>query len=64
MNNLSSYCGLVDAKIGASLKELPVKDEQKVGILVSQSCDSHIRKKMGVMSSTRHVVFTLDMSFA
>ena len=52
MNNLSSYCGLVDAKIGASLKELPVKDEQKVGILVSQSCDSHIRKKMGVMSST------------
>ena len=24
MNNLSSYCGLVDAKIGASDKDLPV----------------------------------------
>ena len=25
MNNLSSYCGLVDAKIRASDKDLPVK---------------------------------------
>ena len=25
MNNLSSYCGLVDAKISASDKDLPVK---------------------------------------
>ena len=24
MNNLSSYCGLVDAKIGSSDKDLPV----------------------------------------
>ena len=27
MNNLSSYCGLVDAKIRASDKDLPVKQE-------------------------------------
>ena len=26
MNNLSSYCGLVDAKIRASDKDLPVMD--------------------------------------
>ena len=26
MNNLSSYCGLVDAKIRASDKDLPVRD--------------------------------------
>ena len=26
MNNLSSYCGLVDAKIRASDKDLPVKN--------------------------------------
>ena len=28
MNNLSSYCGLVDAKIRASDKDLPVKVER------------------------------------
>ena len=26
MNNVSSYCGLVDAKIRASDKDLPVQD--------------------------------------
>ena len=35
MNNLSSYCGIVDAKIRASDKDLPVssihpKNEQKI----------------------------------
>ena len=29
MNNLSSYCGLVDAKIRASDKDLPVKTKIK-----------------------------------
>ena len=29
MNNLSSYCGLVDAKIRASDKDLPVRPEFK-----------------------------------
>ena len=28
MNNLSSYCGLVDAKIRASYKDLPVQENQ------------------------------------
>ena len=28
MNNLSSYCGLVDAKIRASDKDLPVTDSR------------------------------------
>ena len=28
MNNLLSYCGLVDAKISASEKGLPVKESQ------------------------------------
>ena len=29
MNNLSSYCGLVDAKISASEKDLPVRLKQE-----------------------------------
>ena len=29
MNNLSSYCGLVDAKIRASDKDLPIKIDWK-----------------------------------
>ena len=29
MNNLSSYCGLVDTKIRASDKDLPVKNKLK-----------------------------------
>ena len=35
MNNLSSYCGLVDAKIRASDKDLPVQnaDQNKQQIL-------------------------------
>ena len=36
MNNLSSYCGLVDAKIRASDKDLPVQQtgsRQFVGLL-------------------------------
>ena len=34
MNNLSSYCGLVDAKIRASDKDLPVKMEMKSFVLM------------------------------
>ena len=30
MNNLSSYCGLVDAEIRASDKDLPVHDIQRI----------------------------------
>ena len=33
MNNLSSYCGLVDAKIRASDKDLPVNVKSMVEIL-------------------------------
>ena len=34
MNNLSSYCGLVDAKIRASDKDLPVLGIYKFGLNV------------------------------
>ena len=30
MNNLSSYCGLVDAKTRASDKDLPVRQEEEL----------------------------------
>ena len=33
MNNLSSYCGLVDAKIRASDKDLPVTTSQGLNII-------------------------------
>ena len=33
MNNLSSYCGLVDAKIRASDKDLPVRNTTCMGLL-------------------------------
>jgi hypothetical protein len=33
MNNLSSYCGIVDAKIGASEKDLPATKFTFKGIL-------------------------------
>ena len=38
MNNLSSYCGLVDAKIGASDKDLPVRNglETKPKLLIEK----------------------------
>ena len=32
MNNLSSYCGLVDAKIKASDKDLPVTKERTISV--------------------------------
>ena len=32
MNNLSSYCGLVDAKIRASVKDLPVQNALQNGL--------------------------------
>ena len=39
MNNLSSYCGLVDAKIRASDKDLPVHEIDEI------SCENTILKK-------------------
>ena len=38
MNNLSSYCGLVDAKIGASDKDLPVcvQKAEQIGNMSSE----------------------------
>ena len=35
MNNLSSYCGLVDAKIKASDKDLPVWHEEIEAIIAA-----------------------------
>ena len=36
MNNLSPYCGLVDAKIGASDKDLPVKQNKLTVVLFDE----------------------------
>ena len=33
MNNLLSYCGLTDAKIRASEKDLPVQKEKKKSVI-------------------------------
>ena len=49
MNNLSSYCGLVDAKIRASDKELPVRTNQYAGFSKSSYClASQVCLKCGV----------------
>ena len=40
MNNLSSYCGLVDAKIRASDKDLPVQSEMGVSRLMDVLVDA------------------------
>ena len=33
MNNMSSYCGLVDAKIRASDRDVPVQYTEIIGVL-------------------------------
>ena len=49
MNNLSSYCGLVDAKIIASDKDLPVMKDQKniagmgISVMVTRSITQMIK---------------------
>ena len=48
MNNLLSYCGLVDAKIRASDKELPVRLiilYLKIGSFKKKKCRKKIRSK-------------------
>ena len=40
MNNLSSYCGLVDAKIRASDKDLPVTSESGAMSSSTPTCGS------------------------
>ena len=35
MNNLLSYCGLIDAKISASAKDLPVPKMNRAKVLLS-----------------------------
>ena len=43
MNNLSSYCGLVDAKIRASDKDLPVQDYvSEKDLPVQYACGSNL----------------------
>ena len=46
MNNLSSYCGLVNAKIGALDKDLPVPVSERM-----HECN----KNIGTLSIRRHV---------
>jgi len=36
MNNILSYCGLVDARISASEKDLPVLMLEKIEVLINQ----------------------------
>ena len=38
MNNMSSYCGLVDAKIRASDKDIPVLS-MKINMILYVNCD-------------------------
>ena len=51
MNNLSSYCGLVDAKIRASHKDLPVLSknhvEDYVDAAVKQAIQIHLTGNTG-----------------
>ena len=43
MNNLLSYCGLVDARISASDKDLPVRFAKQIGRAVQQECRDRSR---------------------
>jgi hypothetical protein len=49
MNNLLSYCGLVDAKLRASDKDLPVQQEEIIkdekNVPEEQSTDSEIEEE-------------------
>ena len=58
MNNLSSYCGLVDGKIGASDKDLPV-----LGFLFNLSHDGVINSWSTLFSHTSHVHLQLTAYF-
>ena len=52
MNNLSSYCGLVDAKIGASDKDLPVQRGQHLCIPLDELKPISHKKRSNVFSFT------------
>ena len=54
MNNLSSYCGLVDAKIRASDKDLPVLLGDNFEIELNKTKKNHIfRTMVGTRSDVR-----------
>ena len=50
MNNLSLYCGLVDAKIRASDQDLPVpgmeKLEEKTDVLSTQGGKTYLQRRI------------------
>ena len=52
MNNQSSYCGLVDAKIRASDKDLPVKEKDIAGFIDAQKIEA-FNYAFGVKISSR-----------
>ena len=48
MNNLSSYCGLVDAKIRASDKDLPVHFVIRFDLSAATTLKSLIEEQTGI----------------
>ena len=50
MNNLLSYCGLTDARIRASEKDLPVKALMKNSTLLKLTLDSNLFSAKSVVN--------------
>ena len=63
MNNLSSYCGLVDAKIRASDKDLPVFAEvssTEIELLISSVAVMSLRRTRGPFQGRRKALLLGD----
>ena len=61
MNNWSSYCGLADAKIRASDKDLPVQKKPKMGQNKPKMGENHQNKpKMG--EKCRHCHYFMEFN--
>ena len=46
MNNLPSYCGLVDSKIRASSKDLPVSSDNICAMMTHTHMVVHLRERV------------------
>ena len=58
MNNLSSYCGLVDAKIRASDKDLPVLSGLNLGLLEAKE---KVLPMSHLVASAQRFVFCFEI---
>ena len=57
MNNLLSYCGLVDARISASEKNLPVSETKGKHFFVQiYSCNKYARYVHYLLLFSRHIL--------